>query len=252
MPLPKIDHISFPITIPSSKKKVRIRPYTVKEEKILLAAQAANDEDESIEAVKQVVANCVLTSDFDVETAPMFDIEYLFIKIRQFSVSETVELTFTDTEDLTEKGEGRKYDFTVDLNDVEVRFLPEHTNKIAFDGDIGCVMKYPSFDTMKAVRQHLEDSIKEPTRDVAIQALFMIYAESIDMVYDDEKVYKAGVDFTIEEMVDFIDDLQAPNLLKLQEFFNTIPTIFYEIKYNNSKGEPKTIPLTGLSDFFIL
>lgn len=251
MPLPKIDHINFPVTLPSSKKKVRIRPYTVKEEKILLAAQASDDSDDSIEAVKQVVANCVL-GDFDVDTAPIFDVEYLFIRLRMHSVNSIVELTYTDHEDLDDKGNGKQHEFSVDLDDVEVRFLPEHTNKIDFGNGVGAVMRYPSFSTMKDVREHLEATLNSPTKDVSIQALFLIYAQTIDLIYDDEKVYKAGLDFTQEEVIDFIDSLSSQSLFKMQEFFNTIPTVFYEIKYNNSKGEPKSIPLTGISDFFIL
>lgn len=251
MPLPKIDHINFPVTLPSSKKKVRIRPYTVKEEKILLAAQASSDQDDSIEAIKQVVSNCII-GDFDVETAPIFDVEYLFIRLRMHSVNSIVELTYTDETDLDEHGIGKSHDFTVDLEDVQVRFPEGHTNKIDFGNGIGAIMRYPSFETMKSVREHLEASISEPSRDVAIQALFMIYGESIDLIYDDDKVYKAGLDFTQEEVMDFIDNLSSPALFKIQEFFNTIPTVYYEIQYQNSKGESKTIPLSGIADFFIL
>lgn len=251
MPLPKIEHINFPVIIPSTKKKVRIRPYTVKEEKILLAAQASDDEDDSIEAVKQVVSNCII-GDFNVEASPIFDVEYLFIRLRMHSVNSMVELTYVDEDDKDEHGIGKNHNFTVDLEDVDVRFLPNHTNKIDFGNGVGAVLRYPSFQTMKSVREHLEDSVKEPTKNVAIQALFMIYAESIEMVYDDDKIYSAGVDFTLDEAVDFIDGLSAQALFQMQEFFNTIPTIFYEIKYNNSRGEPKSIPLTGIADFFIL
>lgn len=251
MPLPKIDHINFPVVVPSTKKKIRIRPYTVREEKILLAAQASEDEDDSIEAVKQVVQNCVL-GDFNVDTAPMFDVEYLFIHLRKHSVNNLVELTYTDNDDLNDKGKGKLHEFEVDLEDVEVRFLPEHTNKIDFGNGVGAVMRYPSFSTMKVVREHLEASLQEPTRQVAIEALFMIYAQSVEMIYDEDKVYTAGTDFTLEEILDFIDNLSSQSLMKMQEFFNTIPTIFYEIKYTNSRGEPKSIPLTGIADFFIL
>lgn len=251
MPLPKIDHINFPVVLPSSKKKVRIRPYTVREEKILLAAQASDDTDDSIEAVKQVVNNCII-GDFDVNTAPIFDVEYLFIRLRLHSVNSIVELTYTDNDDKNEKGQGKEHEFTVDLEDVTVRFLPEHTNKIDFGNGVGAIMRYPSFDTMKTVREALETQFTTPNKDVDIHALFLIYAESIDMIYDDEKVYKAGLDFTQQEVVDFLDDLSSSSLAKIQEFFNTVPTIYYEIEYKNSKGESKTIPLTGLSDFFIL
>lgn len=251
MPLPKIDHPTFPVIIPSSKKKIRLRPYTVKEEKILLAAQASDDNDETIHAVKQVVQNCVV-GDFDVESAPIFDVEYLFIKLRSISVSSIVELTYTDPEEVDDKGRPRKYDFEVNLDDVQVRFLPEHKSKIDFGNNVGCVMRYPSFDTMNRVTEHLVASLNEPTNEVALEALFMIYAESIDTVYDEDKIYKAGVDFDMTEMQDFINSLSGKSLSDIQQFFETIPTVYYEIVYTNSKGESKTIPLTGITDFFTL
>lgn len=251
MPLPKIQHPTFPVTVPSTKKKIRLRPYTVKEEKILLAAQSSDDNDETIYAVKQVVSNCTM-GDFDVETAPMFDVEYLFIKLRAISVSSVVELTYTNPDELDAKGNPHQYEFEVDLENVEVRFLEEHKNKIDLGGDVGCVMRYPSFDTMKKVKAQLEASLLEPSKDVSVEALFMIYAESIDTVYDEDKVYKAGVDFDMTEMKDFIDGLSSKALEDIQGFFETIPTIYYEIKYTNKNGELKTIPLTGLSDFFTL
>lgn len=251
MALPKIKHPTFKITVPSTKKKITIRPYTVREEKILLIAQQSEDTEDRIQAVKQVVSNCVVDKGFDVDKCPIFDIEYFFIKIRAISVNNKVELTYEDENDIVGT-DPNKHQFTVDLNDVEIKYDPEHTNRIDFGEGVGAILRYPTFETMEDIKKRLAESLEEPTKELAVEALFRIYAESFEQMYDDDKVYASGIDFNTDEAVDFLSNLSTTSLRDIQKFFDTVPTIYYEIKYETSTGESKTIPLTGLDDFFIL
>lgn len=251
MAVPKISHPTFAVVIPSSKKKVRIRPYTGIEEKILLVAQVSDDADDRTEAVKQIVSLCVV-GDFDVNTAPLFDIEYLFIRLRIISVNNIAELTFIDETDIVDPTGPRQHEFKVDLEDVTVTFPPDHSNRIEFVDGVGAILRYPTFEGMEEVKAALIENMEAPSKSASIDALYSVYARSIESMFDDDKIYQSGVDFTLQEAIEFVNGLPSKELAKIQHFFNTIPTIFYQLKYTTTAGESKTIDLTGLEDFFIL
>ena len=82
--LPRIDTPTYELTLPSTKKKLKFRPFLVKEEKILLMAQEGDTSEEKIDAVKQIIRNCIL-QDIDVDKLSTFDIEYIFIQLRSKS-----------------------------------------------------------------------------------------------------------------------------------------------------------------------
>jgi hypothetical protein len=247
MATPKIQHPTFAVTVPSNKnKKIRMRPYTVKEEKILIAAQSSDDPDDMVEAVKQVLSNCII-EDINLDKVPLFDIEYFFVKMRAMSVNNIVELEFTDKND-----GNRKHDIEVDLNDVEVRFLPDHNNKLDFGNGVGALLKYPDFQTMTKVKNNILKLASDPKADrkETVDAMFQVYSTSIEKLYDDDKVYVYGEDFDDAEAIEFLEQLGPDAIKQFQTFFETMPTVYYEIKYKTSGGEEKTIPLSGLSDFF--
>lgn len=251
MATPKISHPTFPVVIPSSKKKVRIRAYTGQEEKILLVAQVSDDPDDRTEAVKQIVGLCVV-GDFNVDTAPLFDIEFLFLRLRAISVNNIVELSFIDETDVNEVTGPRQHEFKVDLDQVTVNFPDDHSNRVEFSGGVGAVLRYPTFEGMEEVKAVLLANIDGPSQSAGIDALYSVYARSIESMWDEDKIYQAGVDFTLEEAIDFVNTLPSLELGKIQQFFNTIPTIYYKLDYTTSSGESKSIELTGLEDFFIL
>jgi hypothetical protein len=247
MATPKITHPTFAVTVPSNKsKKIRMRPYTVKEEKILIAAQSSDDPDDMVEAVKQVLSNCI-TEDINLDKSPLFDIEYYFVKMRAMSVNNVVELEFVDKND-----GNRKHEIEVDLNDVEVRFQPDHTNKLDFGNGVGALLKYPDFQTMSKVKNNILKLASDPkaNREETVDALFQVYSSSIEKLYDDDKVYVYGEDFDDDEAMQFLDQLGPDAIKMFQTFFETMPTIYYEIKYRTTEGEEKSIPLSGLADFF--
>lgn len=229
MGLPKIQHPTFKIELPSTKKNIILRPFTVKEEKILLMARESGDEETIIDTIKQIISNC-LYDDIDVDKLPMFDIEYLIIKLRAKSVGEFVELTYK-----TKSGEA--IPFTVNLDDIKVYREEGHTNKFLVTDSIGVVMKYPSLSMANTKSKNLTDE------------LFRKFAMCIESVYDEEKVYD---EFTPDEMNEFIMSLPSTALEKLSQFFANIPKIQHKVKVKDKAGEEHEVVLEGLNNFFTL
>ena len=138
MPLPKIDKPLFEVTIPSLDRKIKLRPFAVREEKILLMAQQSTDDKEIILAIKQVLNNCIVDPNFDIDSLATFDLEYLFLKLRARSVSNVINVSYRDNED------DKVYDFEIDLDEVDMLKKPEVSNVIMITDTIGIKMKYPS------------------------------------------------------------------------------------------------------------
>jgi hypothetical protein len=233
--LPKSEHPILSIVIPSTKKKVSFRPFLVKEEKILLMAKTSGEPTDILQAVKQIVQNCSLEKGFKVNQLTIFDLEYLFLKIRAQSVGNMVPLAFQDQEDMKE------YKFNVDLDKIEVVFPENISNKVEISDKLGLIMKYPSaalYDDKKFL------GMKEG-------AMFELIVRCIDKVYDDKGMYEAAT-CEPKEIEEFLDNLDIKSFQKVQEFMTSTPKMQHIIEYKNSNGTPRKIELTSLSDFFTL
>ena len=235
MALPKIKHPVFKLKIPSTGKVVSYRPYTVQEEKLLLIVRMSEDIDEIIDAVKQIVNNCILDN-IDVDSLAMFDIEYIFINLRKVSVGNVVELIYTD--------EDKKYPFTVDLEQIEVKFNDDNKKTIDLENGLGIVLKYPNMKSSIKVEFDLRVSLLKPT-DVEAGVFDMII-DCVDYIFDEEKIYK---EFTKEELKDFILSLSLTNLDKIHRFFKTLPAVQHDVEVD-VKGEKRRVTLRGMKDFF--
>lgn len=233
MTLPKITHPIFKITIPSTKKTLSFRPYTVKEEKLLLMIDKSENLTDSIDTLKQIINNCCVDS-INVDKLAVFDIEYIFIKLRSKSVGEQLELVYNI--------EGDKRPFVVDLEKVEVKFNPEHKQKFVLAGDVGVSMNYPNFDSMLK----LEKLVKEDS-DVD-QFVFDMFIDCIDTVFDDNKVYD---DFSREEIEEFVLSLPSDATKTIRNFFETMPVLEHTVQVKKKDGSTEKVVLRGLKDFFI-
>jgi exonuclease I len=245
MAIPKQQHATFKVTVPSTKEAVKFRPFTVKEEKILLLASSSKDSEEILDGVKAVVSNC-LQGEIDFDNLPLFDIEYFIIKLSAASVNNIVERQYYDQED------DKTYDIEINLDEVEVRFDPEHTNKIEIGNGVGMIMKYPNFKMVMSIQELVEKINKDGSvanTKESIDALFALYSKCIKQLYDEDNIYVNGVDFDDKEAIEFLDNLSSASLQKVQKFFDTIPQVSHDVKYQ-AKGGEKTITLTGLSNFF--
>ena len=237
MPLPQINAPTYELTIPSSKRKIRYRPFLVKEEKILVIAMESNDIGDIARAVKQVLGQCILTKGTKIDKLSTFDIEYLFLNVRGKSVGETVDIKVTCPDDGV-----TTVTVTVDLDAIQVTFDPEHDKDIILDDKLKMRMKYPSLD----------EFIKENFQvdNVGFEQSIEMIASCVDMIYSEDETWTSA-DFTQKEMVDFLEGLGAKQFKELEKFFTTMPKLTHEIKVKNPKTKKEnTIKLEGLAAFF--
>jgi hypothetical protein len=233
MPLPKIDTPIFEMTIPSQDKVVKFRPFLVKEEKILLIAQQSDSDRDIILAIKQILNNCILDSDFDVDSLATFDLEYMFLKLRARSVNNVIEVSYRDLED------DKVYTFEIDLDEVEIQKTETQSNKIKINDEIGMIMKYPSVQTINNI----------PENVTGTDVVEYLVRSCIDKIYDEDNVYIISEE-PEEEVQAFIDNLDVETYDKIRQFFSDLPKMYHKIEYKNSIGNDRSIELTSLRDFF--
>jgi hypothetical protein len=234
MSLPKINHHLFKITIPSTKKSYNFRPYTVKEEKLLLMMKDSEIISDIVDTIIQIINNCCVDT-IDTKSLAIFDIEYIFIKLRAKSVGEEIELVYTEDDN--------KVKLTVDLDKVEVKFNPDHSKKLALFDDIGVTMRYPSYKDMIKLQDILD---KKTNIDDFIYEMLI---DCVENVYDDKQVYN---EFSKEEIEKFVLSLPMECSAKFRQFFDTMPALQHEIEIKLKDNSIKKIMLRGLKDFFIL
>jgi hypothetical protein len=231
MALPKIKHPTYKVVIPSSKQSINLRPFTVQEEKLLLMAKASEKSEDVLATVKQIIQNCIVEP-INVDKLATFDIEYIFIKLRSKSIGEVVDLEYRENE-----GDEDTIKFRVNLEDIEVKFNPDHSNKISVFDDVGIVMRYPTLEEVKM----LEESDSEE------ENIFKILVSCIETIYDKDEVYS---EYSEKELEDFINSLPMESMNKIKTFFETMPAIEHTVKIKDAKGKVKEITLKGINSFF--
>lgn len=233
MPLPKIDLPLYELALPSNEKKVRYRPFTVKEEKILLTAQQSKDPQQIVTAIKQIVNNCV--QDYDVDDLALFDLEYLLINIRAKSVDNSVEFEIEDPETK------EKIKLTLDLQNVKVHRDEKHSNKIQVDDKYTLFLKYPTIDDFAEILNKENLSPEES---------YKVLISCIDMLASENEVYNFK-DFNEKQVDEFIESLHSDVTKKIKTFFDTMPKVRHEMPYKNKNGEQKTFTIQGTQSFFM-
>ena len=230
MALPLLSTPEYDIEVPSTKETITIRPFLVKEEKILLTALEGGDEKEIVKSIKQVMKNCIL-SDVEIDNLSFFDFEYIFLMMRSKSVGDVIELNL-------EHHCGETNKVSIDINSIQVQFSEDHSDTIKLNDDIGIKMKYPTISNTDMFTD---------TNDV--NKVFEIMETSIDYVYDSETVYD---EFTKEELKSFLESMDKDQLEKIMNFFNTMPSLEHKIEYTCTNcGEVQKYILRGISDFFM-
>ena len=236
MPLPKIVTPSFELTLPSNGKKIKYRPFLVKEEKILILAIESNSMKDITRAIKDILKNCILTKGIKVDELPTFDIEYLFLNIRARSIGESIDLVITCPDD-----EKTKVNSTIYIDEIEVKKNDEHDINIKIDDTYTMKMKYPSLD------QFIDENfVFEGQSDNS----FEIIASCIDMVYSEEEAWEAK-DCSKKELLEFVEQLNSMQFKQIEKFFDTMPQLSHEIEVENPNTKVKsTVLIEGLASFF--
>lgn len=235
MSLPKLQYPIFEIDVPSTKQTYKFRPFLVKEEKILLTGQQSGDIKEMVLALRQVINNCCQDSNFDPEQLTLFDVEYMFLKLRSRSVNNVVEITVIDKED------EKEYKLSCNLDDVKMQVDPKHNAMVSINDDLKIKLRYPKIEML--------DKIQMMQFDVSL--FFEVIKYCIEQI-----VYKGEffdpLKYSDEEIEEFIQQIDVGGFNKITEFFDTMPKMRHELSYKNSNDKEQKIVLETLADFFIL
>ena len=234
MALPTMDLPTHELVVPSTKKKIKFRPFLVKEEKVLLMALETENEKNIRDAVFELLKACISTR-IKIENLASFDLEYIFLNIRAVSVGEIVPMTVTCRDD----GETQAR-YNLNLTEAEVTFPEGHTNKIMLSDDLGVIMRYPSFDGF------VEGQFTQKKDFDVIK----VVAESIDQIFQGEEVFDESTT-SKKEFLQFVESLTNQQLEKIQTFFETSPRLEHSFKVTNpNTGVESTYTLRGLQSFF--
>jgi hypothetical protein len=236
MALPKIMYPQFDINIPSLKTKQKFRQFLVKEEKILLVAKTSAEDNDILAAIKQVVQNCSIDDNFNVDKIAVFDLEYIFLKLRAISVGNIIKLSYKDFED------EKIYDLEVNLDEIDIEIPKEISNKISIFDKNGIVMRYAPASIYSDTK-FLSSSTEEATIELIVRC--------IDKIYDENSVYDSK-NFTREELLEYVNNIDLKAFEKINDFLNSAPKLKHTINYKNSLGNDRKIELSSLNDFFML
>ena len=238
MPLPKVVAPTFELTLLSTGKPVKYRPFLVKEEKVLVIALESEDNKQITNAIKAVLKSCILSKGIKVEDLPTFDIEYLFLNIRGKSVGEDLEVNIICPDD-----NKTQVPVTIALDEIEVQKDENHSNKIKIDESIMMEMKYPSLD------QFIKNNFDFNDKNMMDQS-FDLISTCIDKIYTEDEVW-ASADCTKKEMKDFLEQMNSNQFKEIESFFETMPKLSHTVKVTNPKTKVKSdVVLEGLASFF--
>ena len=237
MPLPKISTPTYELELPSNGKKIKYRPFLVREEKILIIAMESEDNKQITNAVKEVISNCILTRSVKVDQLSTFDIEYLFLNIRGKSVGEEVEVLITCPDDRV-----TQVPVAINLDDIKVETVENHSRDITLDSDLILRMKYPS----------MEEFIKNnfSAEELNLDNTFDLISSCIEQVYSEEESWSAS-DCSKKELREFLEQLSSKQFKDIETFFETMPKLTHTVKVLNPNTKVESdIVLEGLNSFF--
>ena len=239
MPLPKINTPTYDLTLPSTGKKIKYRPFLVREEKILIMAMESEDMTEITNAIVQILSDCILSKDVKVESLATFDIEYLFLNVRAKSVGETVDVNITCPDD----GE-TQVETSINIDSIKVQKTRGHKNIIKLDDELSMKLRYPSLEQFVENNFETADGVSEVG-----QSLSMI-TSCVDMIYNAEESWEAS-DYSKKELDEFIEQLNTKQFKQIEKFFTTMPKLSHKIAVKNPKtGVESEVVLEGLASFF--
>ena len=233
MPLPKLDTPVHTLELPSTGEEIKFRPFLIKEQKLLMIAQESEDDKQIFEAMKTIINSCTFDK-VDAVTAPLFDVEYIFLKLRAKSVGEHAKVKILCPDD-----EETYVDVNVDLDKIDIQMTEGHTNVVQLNDKIKLVMKYPQLPDMKNITVNTNN----------IDSVFSILKHCIWEVHDGDTIYNR-VDISDKDIEDFIGSFDTSQFERVMEFFNGMPKLRHTIKVKNPKTKVQSeVVLEGLQSF---
>ena len=238
MPLPTISTPTYELTLPSSDKKIKYRPFLVKEEKILILAMESEDTKQIARSIKDVITKCILSRGIKVEKLSTFDIEYLFLNIRGKSVGEDIEVMVTCPDD------GKtQVPMSINIDSIKVQKNDEHDKDIKLDDTYTLRMKYPSLAEFTKTNFGSMNEMK-------VDDTFELIASCIDQVYSEEESW-SHQECTKKELSDFVESLNSSQFKLVENFFVTMPKLSHTIKVTNPNTKVESdVKIEGLQSFF--
>jgi len=240
MPLPKISTPTYELELPSTGKKIKYRPFLVKEEKILILALESENTKQITTSVKSILKECISTRGVKIDNLPIFDIEYLFLNVRGKSVSEALDLIVTCPDDGKTTVPVKVY-----IDEIQVVKDPKHSNDIKLDDKLTLRLKYPSLD------EFIKNNFDFSSRDEGVlDQSFEIIASCIDQVYNEDESWAAS-DCTKKELLEWVETLNTNQFKLIEEFFSTMPKLSHTFKVTNPNTKVENdVTLEGLASFF--
>ena len=233
MGLPKIDLPIFELELPSTGEKLSYRPFTVKEEKILLVAQESNEPSQEIIATKQVVNNCLIGK--DISDLAMFDLEYVLLILRSRSVDNSITFNIKDPETK------ETVNLVLDIETIQLVRNDDHKKEVKINSEYTLYLKYPT------IQQYLDISSMD-ANDPLVNYYVMV--SCLDKVASEDEIHDFK-DYTSEEIDTFMEGVTGEVVKAIQQFFETMPVLRHELKYKNEKGNEQTFVLEGMRTFFM-
>ena len=238
MPLPKISTPTYELVLPSSGKKVKYRPFLVKEEKILIMALESEDTKQITSAIKSVLSDCILSRGIKIDKLATCDIEYLFLNDRGKSVGETVEVNVTCPDD----GQ-TKVEMVIDIDSIKIQKDSNHSNIIKLDDSLSVQMNYPSLD------QFIETNFDTSSNSQVDESLNVIMS-CINQVYNEEEACEAS-NCTKKELREFVESMNSKQFKQVENFFETMPKLSHKVKVMNPNTKVESeVVIEGLASFF--
>ena len=238
MPLPTISTPTYELVLPSSNRKIKYRPFLVKEEKILILAMESQDTKQIARAVKDVISKCILSKGIKVERLSTFDIEYLFLNIRGKSVGEQIEVMVTCPDD-----EKTQVPMSINIDSIKVQKDDDHSIDIKLDDVYTLRMKYPS------LTEFIKNNFSA-IDEMSVDDTFDLIASCIDQVYSEEESW-ASEECTKKELTTFVESLNSNQFKKVEKFFETMPKLSHTVKVTNPNTNVESeIKIEGLQNFF--
>ena len=239
MPLPKVNTPTYELVLPSSGRKIKYRPFLVREEKILIMALESENVKQITNAVIEILNNCVLTRGTKIEKMSTFDIEYLFLNVRSKSVGETIDVNITCPDD-----NKTSVQMTIDLDTIKIKKDKTHKDTIKIDDNLSMKMRYPSMD------QFIESNFDTSTQGDDIKTTLDMIISCIDTIYTEEESW-SGADSSKKELQEFIEQLNSKQFKAIENFFTTMPKLSHKVKVKNpNTGVESEVLLEGLAAFF--